>query len=112
MLWVCKYYGYTKEYVNLLFNKLILSIFYFGVEVCGSAFDSKYLSQFDSFLRRTYRFGYISELITINEKIDNRDRKMWKMIITNPRNPLNDLLSRVRELVCSEDEDMITYSLK
>ena len=33
ILRVCRVYGYTKENLNLLFESLILSLFYYGIEV-------------------------------------------------------------------------------
>jgi hypothetical protein len=58
ILRVCRCYGYTKKNLNLLFETLILSLFHYGIEVCGSALQNKYLQRIDKFLRRAYRFGY------------------------------------------------------
>ena len=44
ILRVCRLYGYTKENLNLLFESLILSLFYYGIEVWGSALQNKYLN--------------------------------------------------------------------
>ena len=41
ILRVCRLYGYTKENLNLLFESLIQSLFYYGIEVWGSALQNK-----------------------------------------------------------------------
>ena len=51
ILRVCRLYGYTKENLNLLFESLILSLFYYGIEVWGSALQNKYLQRIDKFFR-------------------------------------------------------------
>ena len=58
ILRVCRLYGYTKENLNLLFESLILSLCYYGIEVWGSALQNIYLQRIDKFFRRAYRFGY------------------------------------------------------
>ena len=56
----CKYYGFSSKELDLLFHSLILSILVFGIEVWGCASYSKYLSQIDKFLKRSYKYGYLA----------------------------------------------------
>ena len=61
ILRVCRLYGYTekvKENLNIMFESLILSLFYYGIEVWGSALQSKYLQRVDKFFWRAYKFAY------------------------------------------------------
>ena len=43
ILIVCKYCGYTKDQLSALMESLIMSLFLYGLEVWGSASQSKYL---------------------------------------------------------------------
>jgi hypothetical protein len=56
---ICKYYGFSRKELDLLFHSLILSILVFGIEVWGCASYSKYLSQVDKLLKREYKYGYL-----------------------------------------------------
>ena len=56
ILRVCRSYGYTKENLNILFESLILSLFYYEIEVWGSAIQNKYLQRIDKFFRRAYKY--------------------------------------------------------
>ena len=96
ILRVCKFYGYSKEDLHLLFNSLILSVFYFAIEVWACAYDTKYLGQIDNFFRQAYKFGYTSKQYKINEIIEDRDRKMWDNITGDSSHPLNVLLPMTR----------------
>ena len=58
ILRVCRLYGYTKENLKILFESLSLSLFYYGIEIWGSAIQNKYLQRIDKFFRRAYKFGY------------------------------------------------------
>ena len=51
-----------------------MSLFNFGIEVWGAAFNAKYFSRND-------KYGYTSNLITINDKIKERDRKLWDSMV-------------------------------
>ena len=42
---ICKYYGYSIENLDLLFQSLIPSVFTYATEVWGCAFCSKYICQ-------------------------------------------------------------------
>ena len=56
ILRICKYYGYTIENLDLLFQ--ILSVFIYTIEVWGCAFYSKYVSRIDKLFVRCYKLGY------------------------------------------------------
>ena len=96
ILRVCKFYGYVTHDLHLLFNSLVMPILYFSIQVWGCAHKNKYLGQVDSFLRRAHRFGYTSHLININDIIKERDHKLWNKVVSNPDNPLNELLPSQR----------------
>ena len=74
ILRLCKFYGYSLNELTTLYNSLIMSLFNFGIEVWGAAFNANYLSRIDKFNKRAYKYGYTSNLITINDKIKERDR--------------------------------------
>ena len=93
---LCKFYGYSKENLHLLFNSLIMSVFFLAIEVWTCAYDTKYLGQIDNFFRRVYKFGYTSKHYKINEIIEERDRKIWDNITGNSSHPLNVLLPVTR----------------
>ena len=96
ILRVCKSYGYTKDELHLLFNSLILSTFYFGIEVWGSA-CSKYLNKINKFFKRSYKFGYTKILYNIEDIIAQRDKSMFDNLTINLYNPLQDLLPERRK---------------
>jgi len=50
ILRVCKFYGYSQDQLNKLFDSLILSLFAYGLEVWGSA-SKKYLDRIDNFCK-------------------------------------------------------------
>ncbi|CAB4017346.1 Hypothetical predicted protein [Paramuricea clavata] len=62
---ICKYYGFSRKELDLLFHSLILSIIVFGIEVWGCASYSKYLSQVDKLLKRAYKYGYLMYQVSI-----------------------------------------------
>ena len=88
---VCKYYDMPINQLNLLFNSLIIPLFTYGIELWGGTY-SKYINQIDKFISRAYRNGYIAQKLNFNEVISDRDRKLWKKIINNKDNALQDLL--------------------
>ena len=65
--------------------------------MCGAAFNAKYLSRIDKFNKRAYKYGYTSNLITINDKIKERDRKLWDSIVDDRNHILYDLLPPQRD---------------
>ena len=63
----------------------------------GAAFNAKYLSRIDKFNKRACTYGYTSNLITINDKIKKRDRKLWDSIVDDRNHILRDLLPPQRD---------------
>ena len=43
LLRVCRCYGYSADQLSKLFDSLIMSLFYYCIEVLGSALQKKYL---------------------------------------------------------------------
>ena len=68
-----------------------MSLFNFGIEVWGAAFNAMYFSRIDKFTKKTYKYGYTSNLITINDKIKERDRKVWDSMVDDRNHILYDL---------------------
>ena len=75
-----------------LFDLLIMSLFLYGIEIWGAAYQGKYLDRIDRFFKRACRFGYTNNLYVIAEVIRNRECKLWNTIIDTPFHPLNKLL--------------------
>ena len=100
ILRVFKFYGFPMKDLEMLFNSLIVSLFFYAIEVWGGAFQSKYLSRIDNFFKRAVRYGYTTKALTINDIINDRDMKLWKSITDNSNHCLYDLLppQRTRQL--------------
>ena len=92
ILRVCKYFGYPKEQLTKLFDLLIMSLFLYGIEIWGAAYQGKYLDRIDKFFKRAFIFGYTYNLYAIAEVIRNRDCKLWNTITDTPSHPLYQLL--------------------
>ncbi len=92
ILRVCRCYGYSADQLSKLFDSLIMSLFYYCIEVWGSALQKKYLERIDKFFRRAYRYGYTKKSIKISEVIEETDRKLFSKIVSNPEHVLHELL--------------------
>ena len=90
ILRVCKYYGFSVDYLDLLFKSLILSIFTYALEVWGGAFYNKYLSRIDKFLYRAFKLGYTKVCYSFLNILSEKDRQLWEKI-KSPDNPLHHL---------------------
>lgn len=101
ILRVCKSYGYSKDQLNNLFNSLVMSVFLYGIEVWGAAYQRKYLDRIDRFLKRTHRFGFVTKKTTILDLIKDRDSKLFKNVIRDDH-ILHDLLPPKRKCVLRE----------
>lgn len=91
ILRICKYYGYSKENLDLLFQSLILSVFTYAIAVWGCAFYSKYLSSIDKLFARCYKLGYCLKQHSILDIRHDRDMKLWRRI-SSTNTALRDLL--------------------
>ena len=101
ILRVCKSYGYSKDQLNNLFNSLVMSVFLYGIEVWGAAYQRKYLDRIDRFLKRAHRFGFVTNKTTILDLIKDRDSKLFKNVIRDDH-ILHDLLPPKRKRVLRE----------
>jgi hypothetical protein len=73
ILRVCKFYGYSPNELTKLFDSLILSLFYYAIEVWGSALQTKYIDKFNKFLNRAFRYGYTQNKYSMAKMIEERD---------------------------------------
>ena len=71
-MYILKVCGYSKVQLNNSFNSLVMSVFLYGIEVWGAAYQRKHLDRIDRFLKRAHRFGFV----TILDLIEDRDSKM------------------------------------
>ncbi len=84
--------NFINEPLTKLFDLLIMSLFLYGIEIWGAAYQGKYLDCIDRFFRRAFKFGYTNNLYVIAEVIRNRDCKLWSTITDTPSHPLYQLL--------------------
>ena len=98
ILRVCKYNGFSVDYLDLLFKSLILSIFTHAIEVWGGAFYNKYLSRIDKFLNRAFKLGYTKVCYSVWNILSAKDRQLWEKI-QSPDNALHHLLPPTRDRV-------------
>ena len=87
ILRVCRFYGYPKEQLDLLFQSLIISVFTYAIEVWGCCYYDKYLKLF----ARAFKSGYCLKKYSICDILTTRDSKLWIKITSNPT-ALDDLL--------------------
>ena len=98
ILRVCKYNGFSVDYLDLLFKSLILSIFTYAIEVWGGAFYNKYLSRIDKFLNRAFKLRYTKVCYSVWNILSAKDRQLWEKI-QSPDNALHHLLPPTRDRV-------------
>ena len=97
ILRICKYYRYSIENLDLLFQSLILSIVTYAIEWgCVCAFYSKYLSRMDKLFARCYKLGYCLKQNSILDISRNRDTKLQRRI-SSTNTALSDLLPQKRK---------------
>ena len=92
-------WGFASRFMAILkinsisyFDSLIVSLFVYGLEVWGSACN-KYLDRIDNFCKRAYRYGNTAKTdFKISTLIEERDKLLFKKIITTKDHPLQDLL--------------------
>ncbi|CAB3977450.1 Hypothetical predicted protein [Paramuricea clavata] len=66
ILRVCKFYGYSLNELTKLFDSLILSLFYYAIEVWGSALQAKYIDKFNNNL---WKFADDTDHTSVSEVI-------------------------------------------
>ena len=57
ILRVCKSYGYSKDQLNNLHNSLVMSVFLYGIELWGAAYQRRYLDRIDRFFKKAIGFA-------------------------------------------------------
>ena len=95
---VCKHYGFSVDYLDLLFKSLIPSILTYAIEVWGGAFYKKYLSRIDKFLNRAFKLGYTKVCYSVLNILSEKDRQLCEKI-KSPDNPRHHLLPPTRDKV-------------
>ena len=91
ILRVCRFYGYPKEQLDLLFQSLIISVFTYAIEVWGCCYYDKYLKRIDKLFARAFKSGYCLKKYSICDILTTRDSKLWNKITSNTT-ALDDLL--------------------
>ena len=94
----------TRKKLNILFESLILSLFYYGIEVWGSAIQNKYLQRIDKFFRRAYKFGYTLKEYKISHLVEKRDKSLFAKIVNDSDHILYDLLPEKKSRFLRERE--------
>ena len=99
ILRVCKFYGYPKEQLELLFQSLIISVFTYAIEVWGCCYYDKYLKRIDKLFARAFKSGYCLKKYSICDILTTRNSELWNKITLNIT-ALDDLLptKRIRQL--------------
>ena len=78
-----------------------------------SALQKKYLDRIDKFFRRAYRYGYTTKSIKISEVIEERDRKLFRKIVSNPEHALHELLPvRKKRILRQREHNFILPQIK
>ena len=90
---VCKFYGLSREQLDLLFDSLFMSVLTYGVELWGCPYYNKYLSQIDKLVGRARKYGYTSKSYSMKDIIRSRDKKLWDKETSDANNPLHELLA-------------------
>ena len=110
ILRVCKSYGYSKDQLNL-FNLLVMSVFLYGIEVWGAAYQQEHLDRINRFLMRAHRFAFTTKK-TIFDLIKDRDSKLFRNVISDDH-ILHDLLTPKRRcMLCECKHDFILPTVK
>ena len=91
ILRVCRFYGYPKEQLDLLFQSLIISVFTYATEVWSCCYYDKYLKRIDKLFARAFKSGYCLTKYSICDILTTRDNKLWIKITSNTT-ALDDLL--------------------
>ena len=95
ILRVCKFYSYSPDQLNKLFDSLIMSLFMYGIEVWGMA-SQKYLNRVDKFCRRASRYEYnMYSDFRISTLIEERDWKLFQKITTTAEDMLSPKRTRM-----------------
>ena len=83
ILRICKFYGYPKEQLDLLFQSLIISVFTYAIEVWGCCYYDKYLKRIQKLFTRDFKSGYCLKKYSICDILTTRDSKLCNKITPN-----------------------------
>ena len=76
ILRVCRFYGYPKEQLDLLFQSLIISVFTYAIEVWGCCYYDKYLKRIDKLFARAFKSRYCLKKYSICDILTTRDSSL------------------------------------
>ena len=112
ILRVCRFYGYPKKQLDLLFKSLMLSVLTYAIEVWGCCYYDKYLKRIDKLIPRVFKSGYCLKKYSICDILTTRDNKLWIKITSNTT-ALDDLLPpRRTRYLRSRDHDYILHRVR
>ena len=93
ILRVCRFQGYPKEQLDMLFQSLIISVFTYAIEVWGCCYYDN--MRIDKLSARAFKSGYCLKKYSIYDILTTRDSKPW-IKITSSTIALDDLLPPIR----------------
>ena len=102
ILWVCRSYGYFRDYFSKLFDSLIISLFLYGSEVWRSTLQNKHLERIDKIFKRAHRYGYTLKKFKMSELMEQRDIILFKKIVNDPEHVLQELLPEKRQRILKD----------
>ena len=68
-----------------------MAVILYGIEVWGAAYQRKQLDKIDNFLKKSFKFGSTSHLISIPDIIRKRDKLLFEKVCVDGH-ILQDLL--------------------
>ena len=78
ILRVCRFYGYPKEQLDLLFQSLIISVFTYAIEVWGCCYYDKYLKRIDKLFARAFKSGYCLKKYSICKNFNHQRQQIME----------------------------------
>ena len=92
--------GWVSISSSSSFYQSYFTHFTYVVEVCGSAYYHKYLRGIEKLFNCAFKFGYFNELFSIENIIDQKDKKLWYRITDkNSITALDELLPPEQTMV-------------
>ena len=95
------------EDLTMLFNSLIMSVFLYAIEVWACAYRDEYIKRIDKFCRRAGRFGYTTNVISINDLIEKRVPFMEKNCIQREALFIPSIAKKRGRKLCDREHDSI-----
>ena len=78
ILRICKSHGYSLDDHHTLFYSLIISLFYYAIQIWGVTCCKKYLSNIDRIQKTAFKFGYIKFVVPVKELFEKSDKALWQ----------------------------------